>query len=66
MRAEQYIALFGAAAVALFVRVSNMLIRWLARILGVDAEPPIPLAGTDPIPPAVPGDGSPQPPKPAA
>lgn len=49
MTAEQVVALFGAAVLALVVRLFNVIVAWLARVLRV--QPP------DPIPTSAPGSG---------
>lgn len=53
MTAEQIIALFGAAAVGLVVRLSNVVIAWLSRALKVD--PPAPILPPDDKTTAPPG-----------
>lgn len=51
---EQWIALIGGIVAALVVRLSNMVIQWVAKVLGVNPPDPIPVDGqavTD-LPPA--------------
>lgn len=47
MGAAQIIALFGGVGVAAAVRLSNVLLAGLARILGVEPPAPIPEPGDD-------------------
>lgn len=42
MTTDQWIALVGAILAGFVLRVSNMVIQWLARILGVNPPEPIP------------------------
>lgn len=41
MDSDQIIALVGAVILAVIVRVSNMVLKWLSRVLGVDEPDPI-------------------------
>ena len=65
------IALVGAAVLAFVVRMANVVVIWLARVLGVEAPDPIPVplapgpavrpptgtTGANPDTPGVPPDG---------
>lgn len=42
MNSSQVIALFGAVILAFIVRIFNIVVEWLSRILGVKPPAPIP------------------------
>lgn len=47
MTNDQIIALVGAAVLAFIVRVFNVVVEWLSRILGVRPPEPIPVSHDD-------------------
>lgn len=42
MTADQWVALVGAILAGLVLRLSNMVIQWVAKVLGVNPPEPIP------------------------
>lgn len=50
MTNDQIIAVAGAILMGVLIRVSNMVIAWLSRVLGVQPPDPIPTADASPIP----------------
>lgn len=51
MNAEAWFAVGGSVVIGLAIRVSNMVVQWLARVLGVDPPEPIPTPDDDTDPP---------------
>lgn len=51
MDANAVIALIGAALLAFVVRAFNVVLQWLARVLGVEPPEPIPTRADDATPP---------------
>lgn len=52
MGSDQIIALIGACVLAFIVRIFNVVVEWLSRVLGVEAPEPIPThhtAATTPV-----------------
>lgn len=49
MDSDAIIALFGAVVLAFVVRFFNVVLEWLARVLGVNAPEPIALPPTTPV-----------------
>lgn len=49
---NQILALVGAALLAFVVRAFNVVLEWLARVLGVEPVEPIPTPDDDVTPPA--------------
>lgn len=48
MNTDQIVAVFGGVAVAVVVRVSNIVVTWLAHVLRVEPPDPIPVPDDTP------------------
>lgn len=47
MNADAWIALLGSVVVGVAIRVSNVVVAWLSRVLGVEPPEPIPTPTDD-------------------
>lgn len=66
MDSDQIIAIIGGLLVAFIVRVFNIVVEWLSRVLGVDPPEPIPMDATTPVETRTGADGTDTPPIPPA